>query len=93
MVKPGAYDQVATDLARAVADAGLEVEARPASAAMSKPARWIAAVGGRSSSALVPEHMLQLHGADIDILIYPMDLLISGKPGAVARAPPAGSPR
>jgi hypothetical protein len=86
VVKPGAYEQVATDLARAVADAGLEVEARPASAAMSKPARWIAAVGGRSSSALVPERMLQLRGTDIDILIYPMDLLISGKPELLARA-------
>jgi hypothetical protein len=86
VVKPGAYEQVATDLRRAVADAGLEVEARPASAAMSKPAKWIAAVGGRSSSALVPERMLQLRGQDLDILIYPMDLLISGKPELLARA-------
>jgi hypothetical protein len=86
VVKPGAYDRVATDLARAVTDAGLDVVASPASAAMSKPARWIAAVGGRSSSALVPERMLQLRGADLDILIYPMDLLISGKPEPLARA-------
>ena len=86
VVKPGAYEQVATDLRRAVVDAGLEVESRPASAAMSKPAKWIAAVGGRSSSSLVPDRMLQLRGKDIDILIYPMDLLISGKPELLARA-------
>jgi hypothetical protein len=86
VVKPGAYEQVATDLRRAIVDAGLDVEARPASAAMSKPAKWIAAVGGRSSSALVPERMLQLRGRDLDILIYPMDLLISGKPELLARA-------
>ena len=30
--------------------------------------------------------MLQLHGPGLDILIYPMDLLISGKPELVARA-------
>ena len=30
--------------------------------------------------------MVQLHGPDLDILIYPMDLLISGKPELVARA-------
>ena len=86
VVKPGAYEQVATDLRRAVVDAGLDVESRPASAAMSKPAKWIAAVGGSSSRALVPDRMLQLRGKDLDILIYPMDLLISGKPELLARA-------
>jgi len=86
VVKPGAYDQVAADLDRAVSDAGLEVEPRDAPAAMSKPARWLAAVGGSNSSALVPDHMVQLHGPGLDILIYPMDLLISGKPDLVARA-------
>ena len=30
--------------------------------------------------------MIQLDGPDLDILIYPMDLLISGKPELVARA-------
>ena len=38
------------------------------------------------SGSLVPERMLQLKGQDLDILIYPMDLLISGKPELVARA-------
>jgi hypothetical protein len=86
VVNPGAYDEVADDLARAVSDAGLQVEPRAAPAAMSKPAKWLAAVGGSNSSALVPDHMVQLHGPGLDILIYPMDLLISGKPELVARA-------
>ena len=86
VVKPGAYDQVAADLDRAVSDAGLDVEPQAAPAAMSKPAQWLAAVGGANSSALVPDHMVQLHGPGLDILIYPMDLLISGKPELVARA-------
>ena len=53
---------------------------------MSRPARWLARVGGRESQSLVPERMIQLHGPGIDILIYPMDILISGKPDLVARA-------
>ena len=55
---------------------------------MSKPARWLAAVagGGGGAGALVPEKLIQLDGKDLDILIYPMDLLISGKPALVARA-------
>ena len=86
VVNPGAYDQVAADLDRAVSDAGLDVTPRAAPAAMSRPARWLAAIGGSTSSSLVPERMIQLHGPGLDILIYPMDLLISGKPELVARA-------
>ena len=86
VVKPGAYRQVADDLDRALSDAGFDLEPSPAPAAMSKPAKWLAAVAGRSSGALVPDHMLQLRGPDLDILIYPMDVLISGKEEAVTRA-------
>jgi hypothetical protein len=57
-----------------------------ASAVMSKPARWLARVAGPGSASLVPERLIQLDGEDLDILIYPMDLLISGKPGPVVRA-------
>jgi hypothetical protein len=86
VVKPGAYDQVADDLDRAVTAAGLDVTPTEAPAAMSRPARWLAAVAGTGSAALVPDRMIQLHGQDLDILIYPMDLLISGKSVNVARA-------
>lgn len=86
VVKPGAYDQVADDLRRAVEDAGIAVTARDAPAAMSKPARWLAAVAGRGAGALVPDRLIELHGRGLEILIYPMDVLISGKPDLVMRA-------
>jgi len=86
VVKPGEYDQVADDLDRAVTAAGLDVTPTEAPAAMSRPARWLAAVAGTGSAAFVPDRMIQLHGQDLDILIYPMDLLISGKSVNVARA-------
>jgi hypothetical protein len=86
VVKPGAYTQVADDLDRALTDAGFDLEPSPAPASMSKPAKWLDAISGRSSNALVPDHMLQLRGPDLDILIYPMDVFISGKEEAVTRA-------
>ena len=86
VVKPGAYGQVAADLDRALTDAGFDLEPSSAPATMSKPAKWLAAIAGRSSGALVPDRMLQLRGANLDILIYPMDVLISGKPDDVNRA-------
>jgi hypothetical protein len=86
VIEPGKYDEVASDLDRALEAAGLEVVPTTAPAAMSKPAKWLATVAGSSAGSLVPEKMIQLDGKDLDILIYPMDLLISGKPGLVARA-------
>lgn len=86
VVSAGAYEQVAQDLDAAVTAVGLEVEPRPAPATMSTPAHWLARVAGRGAGALVPDRMVQLRGEDLDILIYPMDLLISGKPRPVARA-------
>ena len=86
VVLPGRYDEVAADLERALRDAGLEVAPTAAPATMSKPARWLAAVAGTGGGALVPERMIQLDGTDLDILIYPMDVLVSGTPPLVARA-------
>ena len=86
VIEPGKYDEVASDLDRALEAAGIEAQAMNAPAAMSKPAKWLAAVAGNSAASLVPEKLIQLDGKDLDILIYPMDLLISGKPRLVSRA-------
>jgi hypothetical protein len=85
VVKPGAYEQVANDLDRALSDAGFDLAPSPAPAIMSQPAKWLAAIAGRSNG-LVPDRMLQLKAPDLDVLIYPMDVLISGKADAVTRA-------
>ena len=86
VVKPGAYEQVADDLDRALSDAGFDLTPETAPATMSMPAKWLAAVAGRTSSSLVPDRMLRLRGESLDILIYPMDILISGKGDDVTRA-------
>jgi hypothetical protein len=86
VVLPGRYDDVAADLDAAVTTAGLDVEPRLAPAYLAMPARWLAAVAGTSAASLVPDRMIRLQGRDLDILIYSMDLLVSGKPKAVARA-------
>ena len=86
VIEPGKYDEVASDLDRALETAALEVRPTTAPAAMSKPAKWLASVAGAGAGSLVPEKLIQLDGKDLDILIYPMDLLVSGKPALVARA-------
>jgi hypothetical protein len=86
VVEPGHYEDVARDLDDALSAAGLDVTPRPAPSVMSRPAQWLARIAGRESAALVPDHMVQLHGLDLDVLVYPMDLLISGTSSNVMRA-------
>lgn len=87
VVQPNGYEQVVGDLDRALSAAGLDVAPRAAPGSMSTPARWLARVAGRSgANALVPDQMIQLSGPDLDIFVYPMDVLISGRPRAVTRA-------
>jgi len=86
VVDPGAYERVAADLDRALSDAGLELAVEPAPATMSKPAQWLTRIAGRGADSLVPDRMVRLRGDDLDILIYPMDVLVSGTSTAVARA-------
>ncbi len=86
VVEPGRYDEVADDLDRALAAVDIEVAPSLAPAAMSKPARWVAAIAGEDAAALVPARMIQLQGDGLDILIYPMDLLVTGRPELVVRA-------
>jgi hypothetical protein len=86
VVEPGRYQEVAADLDRALSDAGLDLAPGAAPASMSVPARWLARVAGRSSGALVPDRMVRLRGPALDILIYPMDVLISGTSIEVMRS-------
>jgi hypothetical protein len=86
VIESGAYEQVVGDLERALKAVGLDVTQRDAPAVMSRPARWLASVGGRGSGGLVPERMIELNGPGLEILVYPMDVLISGRPADVMRA-------
>jgi hypothetical protein len=86
IVRPGRYDDVAADLDEALAEAGIDTTSGDAPAVMSKPARWLAAVAGQGAGGLVPERLVRLTAQGLDILIYPMDVLIRGRPGVVARA-------
>jgi hypothetical protein len=86
VVKPGGYDRVLDDL-RGVLDAsGLPVEVRAAPSIVSMPPRLLDAVAGRSLGGLVPDRLMLLSGPDLEVLVYPSDVAISGSKTATARA-------
>jgi hypothetical protein len=86
VVKPGGYDRVQAALEGVLDDAGLDVAARPAPAIVSLPPRLLDTVAGRSLGGLVPDRLMLLVGRELEILVYPSDVSISGTKSATARA-------
>jgi hypothetical protein len=86
VVKPGGYDRVLDDLHRVLDASGLPVTPRPAPAVISLPPRLLDAVAGRALGGLVPDRLMVLSGPDLEVLVYPSDVAISGNKTAMARA-------
>jgi hypothetical protein len=86
VVKPGGYDRLLLDIEQVLGGAGLDVTPSPASVILSLPPRLLDAVAGNALGALVPDRLVQLTGRDLEVLVYPSDLAISGTVDAMARA-------
>jgi hypothetical protein len=85
VVKPGGYEQLAADLDRAISDAGIDIVPREASAVMVVPGKLLATAAGTSVRGLLPDRLVRLVGKDLEVLIYPSDVAISGKQQTTAR--------
>ena len=85
VVKPGGYDELVDDLDTAISDAGVDVQSRSAPAVLVVPARVLAAIAGPHVQALLPRRLVRLVGKDVEVLIYPSDVSISGKEVTVSR--------
>ena len=86
VVHPGGYERVVADLERAIDDAGLAVERRPAPFLLAIPGRILGRISGPGIRSLVPEQPVELVGRDLEIGLYPSDISIAGKRAIVARA-------
>lgn len=86
VVKPGGYDRVLELLEGVLDDAGLDVVRRPAPAALAAPAKVLERVAGRGLRGVVPDRLMLLAGEDLEVLVYPSDVAISGSKSRVARA-------
>ena len=85
VVKPGGYEKLAADLDKAISDAGIDIEPRGAPAVMVVPGKLLATVAGTSVRGLLPDRLVRLVGKDVEVLIYPSDVAISGKQRVTAR--------
>jgi hypothetical protein len=86
VVRPGGYDRVVADLERALDDAGLAVDRRPAPMPLALPGRMLGRIAGPGIRSLVPDSLVELVGHDLEVGLYPSDISIAGKKTLVARA-------
>lgn len=93
VVMPGGYLEVVADLESALEGAGVEVDREEAPIVLELPTRLVGMVGGRGVRALLPERLLLLRGRDLEVLVYPSDVAISGSKEQVARARAATATR
>jgi hypothetical protein len=86
VVKPGGYDAVLADLVNALRHAGMDVTPTDAGILLSGPPKLLDVIAGRGLGELVPDRLMVLRGRDMEVLVYPSDLAISGTAALVARA-------
>lgn len=86
VVMPGGYDAVLSALEGVLDRAGLDVRPKPAPAVVSLPPRLLDKVAGRALGGLVPDRLMLLSGSELEVLVYPSDVAISGTKTATARA-------
>lgn len=86
VVKPGTYEQVAASLEQAIDAAGLDLARARAPRILEAPSKLLAAVGGASVRRLVPDQVVMLKAAALEVTIHPSDVAVVGSKEAVARA-------
>lgn len=86
VVMPGGYDAVLADLVGGLKQAGIEVTPTDAGVFLSGPPKLLDLIAGRGLGELVPDRLMVLHGRDLEVLVYPSDIAISGTPALLARA-------
>jgi hypothetical protein len=86
IVKPGGYDAVLDDVIAGLRRADLDVDAADAGILLSGPPKLLDLIAGQGLGDLVPDRLMILRGRDLEVLVYPSDLAISGTRQMAARA-------
>jgi hypothetical protein len=86
IVKPGEYETVIELLREKLEKSGLPTTPRGAGPLISGPPKLLDLVAGRALGTLVPDRLQLLVGDNIEVLVYPSDLAISGTRERVAWA-------
>lgn len=85
LVEKGAYHQVLGAVRAACATAELDLDERDVPAVMALPLRVLTWFARGALAPIVSDHPRMLRGDDLEIYLFPGDLLLRGKPARLAR--------
>jgi hypothetical protein len=80
IVRHGGYDAMLRDVELALARRDFRLEPHDAPFLLEIPGRVLALVAGRAVGDVLPERMTELRGDDLEVGVYPSDIVVSGKP-------------
>ncbi|MEO5703973.1 MAG: hypothetical protein ABIZ52_00440 [Candidatus Limnocylindrales bacterium] len=86
VVRPGHYDALVGTLEETLRGGELVDSRRAGSSVLTVPARMLAKIAGRGIGRLVPDRLVELHGPQVALSIYPADIALTGSKEAVAKA-------
>jgi hypothetical protein len=86
IVEPNDYNAVVDAVRAALADSGLATERRLASWMLRAPTKVLTLFARGAVAGLVADRITALRGKDIEVVLHPSDLVISGRESIAARA-------
>jgi len=86
IVKPGRYDAVAADIESALRESGLEITRKAAPRTLEIAPRLLMAVGGGSAHREFPDELAEFDADELNVILYPYDVLMVGREASVGRA-------
>ncbi|HEY8438726.1 MAG TPA: hypothetical protein VIK65_08960 [Candidatus Limnocylindrales bacterium] len=86
IVKPGGYERMVEHVRTTLRGEGFELSRHDAPAILELPGRLLELIAGRDVGDLVPDRMIELRGRELEVGVYPSDIVISGATGDRLRA-------
>src|SRR5688572_22721715 len=86
IVKSQDYLTVVGRIEKALADEGIATRREQASALIRVPTKLLTALAGRAFATLVADQLTVLKGEDLEVMLHPADMVISGKERSVVQA-------
>jgi hypothetical protein len=80
VVKPGGYPAMLDDLETTLRRRDIELEEHPAPVVFAIPGKVLALIAGRDVGDLLPDRIVELRNHDLEVGVYPSDIVISGTP-------------
>jgi hypothetical protein len=85
VVEPRNYEETVLQMHRVLCEQGLETVRRPATWLLRGPTKLLTVFAGARVERMVANQLAVLRGADVELILHPADLVLSGREKTVTR--------